>query len=131
MIEDEEVTSFVRDTCGCKLANGSPCSKQFTVTHITKMRMACNELSHDELDMALLGQISACTNRSDGVVVESRHVAAGRKNSYSSYVHQGKPVCTRFFRFIHFVGTFSTCKLKYTYITHALKILVCICVCIF
>ena len=36
--EEEEVTTFVRDTCGCKLANGSP--------------------SHEELDMALLEQIS-------------------------------------------------------------------------
>ncbi len=104
--EEEDVTSFMGDTCGCTLGNGSPCSKQFTVTHVTKMRMTSMELTRSELDMALLGQISACTNHSDGVVVESRHTAAGRKKIYSNYIHQGKPVCPRFFRFLHAVGTF-------------------------
>ncbi len=37
-------------------------SKQFTVAHVTNMRMASMELTRGELDMALLGQISACTH---------------------------------------------------------------------
>ena len=65
---------------------------------------ACHTVS---LDMAIL---AACTNQSEDVVVESRHVAKGRKHSYSNYIHQGKPVCPRMFRFLHVVGTFRNLK---------------------
>ncbi len=105
--EEDTVKIFMDATCGCK---GNPCSKQFLLTHVSEMRMSAMDLSHSELDMAILGQISACTNQSEDVVVESRHVAKGRKHSYSNYIHQGKPVCPRMFRFLHVVGTFRNLK---------------------
>ncbi len=74
--------------------------------------MSAMDLSHSELDMDILGQISACTNQREDVVVKSRHVATGRKHSYSSYTHQGKPVCPRMFRFLHVIGTFRNLKMN-------------------
>ncbi len=74
--EEKKVMKFIRNTCGCTRNNGGPCSTIFTTTHIKKMRMECIGLSRDNHDVALLGQIVACTNFSEGVVVESRHIAA-------------------------------------------------------
>ncbi len=112
--EDDEVKRFMGTTCGCKLYGGKPCSEHFKLTHITEIRMSAMDLSHSELDMVILGQISACSNQSEDVVVESRHVATGRKHCYSSYIHQGKPVCPRMFRFLHAVGTFRNLKVNKT-----------------
>ncbi len=89
---------FMGTTCGCKLY-GKPCSEHFklTITEISDAQRA--------------SQISACSNQSEDVVVESRHVATGRKRSY---IHQGKPVCPRMFRFLHAVGTFRNLKVNKT-----------------
>ncbi len=43
--------------------------------------MSAMDLSHSELDMAILGQISACTNQREDVVVKSRHVATGTRTT--------------------------------------------------
>ncbi len=115
-------------TCGCKLYRGKPCSKQvqFSLTHVLEIRMSAMDLSPSELDMAILGQISACTNQSEDVVVESRHLATERINAYSRYTHQGKHVCPYMFRFLHTVGMFrnlreetrKTCYCTYMPPTH-------------
>ena len=67
--EEEEVKTFMNTTCRCQLHRGEPCSNQFGLTNVMKTRMESMELSRNELDMVLLGQIMACSNHSGGVVV--------------------------------------------------------------
>ena len=49
--------------CGCKLANGKPCIEALDKEAVQAMKCDTNGLSHDELDMAILGQLAAshCT----------------------------------------------------------------------
>lgn len=68
--EELLVAQFAREGCGCS----RKCSAQFSINHIRDFRAQCYELSHDELDMVLLGQLMASRNDSDHVVVESHHL---------------------------------------------------------
>ncbi|MCG8626936.1 MAG: hypothetical protein MJE68_33670, partial [Proteobacteria bacterium] len=54
--------------CRCKRNKGKPCSSLFSRDHYDSMRMQCRELSRDELDLVLLGQIAALlANNSDTI----------------------------------------------------------------
>ena len=79
-------------------------SAQFSKEHIQSMRAQCLQLSCNELDMVLLGQLIASTNTSDKVVQESRHLEKERERTYSTYNHADKPVCAKTFLFLHTVG---------------------------
>ncbi len=112
LTEDDNVKTRMGATCGCKLYGGKPCSKQFSLTHVLEIRMSAMDLSPSELDVAVLGQISACTNQSEDVVVESRHLATERINAYSRYTHQGNRVCPYMFGFLNTVGMFRNLKVN-------------------
>ena len=63
------------------------------------------KLTHSELDMAILGQISASVNTSATVpTIKAHHKEADRERGYSSFTHQGKPVCHKMFHFLHGIG---------------------------
>ena len=100
MEESEVIASFMSQGCGCN----KKCNSQFTTEYVTSMRATCAELSHSELDMAILGQLSAFVNTSAEVSTASRHKESERKKSYTSFLHQGKPVCSRMFQFLHGIG---------------------------
>ena len=55
--EEQVIAQFLVKGCGCHLLNGSPCSVQFDVEHRRKMRRDCQGLSHNELDMVLMGHV--------------------------------------------------------------------------
>ena len=105
-IGDEQIISdFLENGCGCSKWNGNDCIQQFFVGHIKEVRMHCQELSHGELDLLILGQLLPFTNNSDTVSIESRHSTTARVRQYCSYHHQGKPVCLRTFLFLHSIGS--------------------------
>ena len=85
--ENELIASFVSQGCGCN----KKCCSQFTREYVTSVCACSTELSHGELDMAIMGQLLAYTNTSSEV-------------SYTSFFHQGKPVCRRMFQFLHGIG---------------------------
>lgn len=91
--DDKAISDFWENGCGCFKWNGKNCIQQFSVSHIKEVRMHCQELSHGELDLLILGQLLAFMNNSDTVSVESRHSATARVRPYCSYHHQGKLVC--------------------------------------
>ena len=68
--EEEVVAQFVATGCSCV----KRCSSQFSKEYIKSVRAHCFDLSHNELDMVLLGQLIATTNTSSQVVRESRHL---------------------------------------------------------
>ena len=72
--------------------------------YLTSVRSSCLELSHGELDMAIMGQLVAGMNTSPTVSVAARHKEVDREEMYTALFHQGKPVCLRMFQFIHTVG---------------------------
>ena len=96
--------------CGCTKARGTQCCNQFTREYVTSARETCAELTHSELDVAILGQLTAGTNTSSSLSTgmlstgRAHHKETERKRVYTGYFHQGKPVCHKMFRFLHNIG---------------------------
>ena len=98
--ENELICAFVSSGCGCN----KKCSSQFTVEYVTSVRSCCTELTHSELDMAIMGQLAAFVNTGSQVSTAARHKEGERKKAYTSFFHQGKPICSRTFQFLHGIG---------------------------
>lgn len=98
--EEQLVAQFVSGGCGCS----KKCSSYFSGDHVRDMRDQCSSLSHTELDMAVLGQLTALTNTDDNVVTESRHKERVRQRIHRTFYHAGKIVCIKTFRFLHAIG---------------------------
>ena len=60
-------TQFYTKACGCDKAQGNPCSSLFTLDYIIEMRAQHSLLSHDELDLVLMGFISSAMLDSDDI----------------------------------------------------------------
>ena len=93
------------ESCGCKKWNGKPCSGQFDPMYVRATRLNFRELTNEQLDMAIMGQIIANSDSSETVFTESRHQATTRKKAYTRNSHQGRPICPVMFRFLHGIGT--------------------------
>ena len=103
--EDELVSQFMLAGCGCPQGNGGKqCCTQFSREYVLSARQSCAELTKSELDLVILGQLLAFTNRSPGVVTASRHVARERERPSTSYFHLGKQLCAKTFRMLHTIG---------------------------
>lgn len=89
----ESLDTFLAESCKCQLAQNGPCSTLFPQEHFISMRENCAEMSRVELDMVVLGQLSAFTNNSQGVVTTSHHPFKSRKRSYTQYYHGGQRIC--------------------------------------
>ena len=103
--EDWVVEDFMGESCGCKKWNGKPCSGQFDPMYVRATRLNFRELTNEQLDMAIMGQIIANSDSSETVFTESRHQATTRKKAYTRHSHQGRPICPVMFRFLHGIGT--------------------------
>ena len=99
------IQRFLSDGYGCDLANG-PCSNTYTEEYIESYRCQCSDLSRAELDMAILGQLSAFTNSSTLSVHSSkhRHSPANRQRAYMLFYHSGRRVCKKMFLFLHTIS---------------------------
>ena len=103
--EHKTVTDFMSGGCGCKKGHGGKqCCIQFSTEYVAAIRNSCAKLSSSELDMVILGQLSAFTNKSESVVTTSGHAAHKHEEQYTSLSHQTKPVCIKMFRIMHGIG---------------------------
>ena len=58
--EEQLVQEFVRDGCKCDLGpSRTPCSSSITVNHLQAVRCQMADLTHDELDLVVMGQVMA------------------------------------------------------------------------
>ena len=90
--------------CGCHKLKVTPCSRQFSLSYVEEFRASCAELTPAELDMVIMGQRMAGMNTSDIVSTLARHKEDDREKCYTTFTHQGKPVCLKMFRFLHGIG---------------------------
>ena len=103
--ETVKIQKFLNDGCGCDLVSGS-CSSTFSAESIESYRSQCSELSRAELDMAILGQLSAFTNTSTLSVhsTKHRHTPTNRQRTYVHFFHGGRRVCKKMFLFLHTIS---------------------------
>lgn len=62
---------FAQDGCRCKYFNGKPCCMLFSVDHYQRVRDECSQLSSSELDLVVMGQLLALTQRDD--MTQAKH----------------------------------------------------------
>ncbi|XP_065884511.1 uncharacterized protein [Dysidea avara] len=101
---EEKCAKFVNDTCGCKLAVGDrPCSTLFTAEYYRDIRAQAALLSHEQLDMVILGSIMS-TISTDEDIVHGRHKIEKRSRYRTEHMHNGHQVCAATFAFLLGVG---------------------------
>ena len=98
--ENRLVTEFMSAGCRCQ----KQCNRLFGVDYIRKFRLACLDLSSQELDMIILGQLSAFLNSSLSTAEGTHHSITLRKKKYSTFYHEGKQICLSMFCFLFTVG---------------------------
>ena len=60
VMEEQLIQEFAREGCKCDLGpNRSPCSSSITVDHFRSVRCQVADLTHDELDLVVMGQVIA------------------------------------------------------------------------
>ena len=100
------IHAFVSSGCGCALQSGKSCSGHFGFDHYLEFRGQCRELTRSELDLVLLGQLSAFLFSTEQTARSTtyRHPSEGRQHSYTIFWHRGHKVCRRTFLFLHTVS---------------------------
>ena len=71
--------------CGCKFGNGQPCIRVLDPEAVLSMRSDTEQLTHDELDMVILGQLAA----------------SRRDSNRASYNFAGQRICRTTFLYLH------------------------------
>ena len=95
---------FYERTCGCKKADGKPCSSLFTLDHFVDMRAQASLMTHQEFDLVLLGSLMTTLHDHDTTVARGRHKAAKRTKITSHFMHNGYHVCINTFAFLFGIG---------------------------
>ena len=112
---------FVRNTCGCHLAHGKPCSDLFSLEHYIQLRAQSNFLTRDELDLTLIGSIMS-TVIQDEYIRDGRHKnPKRRKQVKTSFMHHGHEICKKTFTFLHAIGKDRLRNVRESYLTNGLE----------
>ena len=81
--EERLIQQFAQDGCKCDLGpNRSPCCTTITAEHFRSVRCQMLELTHDELDLVVMGQVMAGCFSGE----TSLHRRQERGKSYTMYV---------------------------------------------
>ena len=102
--EEGRIDRFRSDGCKCQLSGGEPCHTLFTATQILAACDKCHQLTHDQLDMVVMGQLrSSCRN--DRVTLKSKANNTVRQRSMTLFHFGGHRICHTFFLFLRAMGT--------------------------
>lgn len=85
--------------CSCKLK----CYTLFPVNELNQQKLNCVELTTKELDLVLTSKLQALTLNGN-MTGACKRPTKERQRAYTTYMHNGKPVCKSFFMNIHNVG---------------------------
>ena len=113
---------FVRTTCGCTRASGRPCSTLFTEDHYTNLRAQASFLTHEQLDLVILGSIMATVSRDEYRPTYTRHKPAKRQKMVTTYMHHGHHLCKATYNFLHGVGNHRVKAVKHSYLVNGLSV---------
>ena len=115
--EEGKVATFASHGCSCNLgANDRPCHKLFSARQYREMRDECRELSREELDLVVMGELRALTLR-DGLTRR----AGERKQTFSKFHFGGHRVCQKTFCFLHNIGRGKFNAIKQSWLENGLR----------
>lgn len=99
--ESEEVEDFIRVTCACSVGpSKQPCSRQFDRAVIMSSRSDCQQMSRDQLDIAILAQLSATRTHKDCIPSTYRG-NPGNFRPHTSFQFRSLKICQTMFLFLH------------------------------
>ena len=98
--EERRVARFLSSGCKCKLNDGNPCYLLFTSPQICTARDDCRQLTRDQLDMVVMGQLRALC-QSDSMTQKSKAKNTERKRTNTQYRFGGHRICQTTFLFLH------------------------------
>ena len=113
---------FVMNTCGCTKASGKPCSTLFTEEHYVDLRAQASFLTHEQLDLVILGSIMATVNRDEFRPGYTRHKPAKRQKMVTTYMHHGHHLCKSTYNFLHGIGNHQAKAVKQSYLQNGLAV---------
>ena len=110
--EEQLIQQFAQDGCKCNLGpNKSPCCTTITVDHFRSVRCQMLELTHDELDLVVMGQVMAgCFSRET-----SAHSGQQRGKSYTTLAQES---AKKTFLFLHTMGYWRFKAIKASYLVN-------------
>ena len=115
----EKCKMFTEHTCGCSLANGSPCSSLFSVEQYVSHRSQASLLTRNELDLVLIGSmmtlVNTQANRKSG-----KHKPIKRSRTFTTFLHNGQHVCQQTYRFFLGIGKDRLTAVKESYFSNGL-----------
>ena len=98
--EERHIARYLAQGCKCSLNSGNPCHTAFTASQIQTAREECRQLSHDELDLVVMGQLRAvCQN--DPVTQKTKARNTEHRRSTTLFRFGGHRVCQKTFCFLH------------------------------
>ena len=97
---EDQLDEFLVRGCCCV----SKCYQLFDRAEYERRRDEANELSRDELDMVVLGQIMAFTCTDSVVGPSHKHTPTQRRQTRVNFFHQGKRICRETFLALHGIG---------------------------
>ena len=120
-VEDGIIASFVASGCTCKHGKGkTPCHTQFTATQYRHSRDECRDLTRDELDLVVMGQLQALTKR-DTLTQKERATNAERVQTSTVYQFGGHKVCCKTYCFLHSIGKSKLDAIKKSWMDNGLR----------
>ena len=119
----DKCIQFYQRTCGCRKADGKPCSTLFTVEHLVDMRGQASLMTHQELDLVLLGSLMTTLHDHDADVIRGRHKPTKRARISSNFMHKGYHVCINTFAFLFGIGANHRIKaIKKHYLENGMEV---------
>ena len=87
--EDDAVKEFVCRGSGCDFGlKKTPCSMLFPIEHYRSFRASFSEMSHDKLDLFVMGQIMAHCYQSS--TLHGHHSSTPEGRQHSQFYHLGQ-----------------------------------------
>ena len=119
--ESDLVKQFVRRRCSSSCDFGpkkNPRSMLFPVEHYQSLRATFAKMTHDELDLFVMGQVMAHCYQSTTLQGHHSSSPEQRKGTYGQFYHHGQRVCQRTFLFLHNIGIKRFKGIKKSYLTN-------------
>ena len=118
----EKCVQFYQRTCRCQKADGKPCNSLFTLEHFVDMRGQASLMTHQELDLVLLGSLMTTLHDHDAVT-RGRHKPTKRARITSHFMHKGYHVCINTFAFLFGIGANHRIKtIKKHYLENGMEV---------
>ena len=106
--EERAIARFLAKGCSCSPSDGSPCYTTCTTAQLQAACDECRQLTHDELDLVVMGQLRALC-QSGHVTQKSKAKNTEHRRSPILYRFGGYCVCQKTCCFLH---TMSEKRLK-------------------